>query len=113
MGVFNSVFEGSSEHGVYSTKLDRIEETINRLGESNFKDGVIEKLKKNTFKNRCKLKKENVIDTLHQFERAHVKCLLNLRELALTQPHRCFLELFLRSMLPVFSQSQLGTQQQK
>lgn len=89
MGVSESISVQSSEQDVHGTKLDRIEETINKLGKSKLKDGVIEKSEKCTFKNGYKLKKDNSIDGLYRFERAHVKCLLNLRELDLTQPHRC------------------------
>lgn len=55
LGVSKSISVRGSEQDVYGTKLDRIEETISKLGESTKKDDVIQKTKKST--NGDKLKK--------------------------------------------------------
>lgn len=46
MGIYTYISKETSKQDLYGTKLDRIEETINKLGESILKDGVIENLEK-------------------------------------------------------------------
>lgn len=61
MGVSKSISEQSSELDVDGTKLDRIAQTINKLGESKLKDGIIENPEKCTLKNGYKLKKKTAL----------------------------------------------------